>query len=329
MIAVTGSTGLLGSYIARKLHEQNIPFVALKRAGSDMSLLEDLKEKINWREIEITNPVSVEEALAGVSGVIHTAAYVSFNPRHADTIFQINTEGTRHVVNACLANNIKRLLHVSSVAALGRQKGQTLLSEENKWIESGVNSVYSKSKYKAELEVFRGQEEGLSTVILNPSVILGYSNWDKSSTQLFKYVWNQRSFYINGSLNYVDVRDVANAAVQLFNSTIEGERFIVSGGSIPFKTFFDKTAQQLEKKAPSVKVNATLAKFLAGLEGLRAWLMGSEPIITRETARLVDTFFQYDNQKLKKALNFNFQTIDSTLQWCCEEYKKQYGIKNK
>jgi dihydroflavonol-4-reductase len=329
MIAVTGSNGLLGSYIVRKLVTNNIPFVALKRKGSNLSLLHDLKESITWRDIDITDAVSVEEALEGVSGVIHTAAYVSFNPRKADTIFQINTEGTRNVVNACLVSNVKRLVHISSVAALGRQKGQDFLSEENKWIDSGVNSMYGKSKYKAELEVFRGQEEGLSTVILNPSVILGYSNWDKSSTQLFKYVWHERPFYINGSLNYVDVRDVADAAVQLFHSSIEGERFIVSGGSIPFKGFFDKTALRFEKKAPSVKVNATLAKLLARIEGVRTWFTGSEPIITRETARLIDTFFQYDNLKLKKAINFNFQTIDATLEWCCEEYKKQHGIKNK
>lgn len=327
MIAVTGSNGLLGSYIVQKLVADKIPFIALKRKGSDLSLLDDLKEKITWRDVEITDPVSVEEALTGVSGVIHTAAYVSFNPRKADMIFQINTEGTKNIVNACLANNIKRLLHISSVSALGRQKGQTILSEENKWIDSSFNSTYGKSKYKAELEVFRGQEEGLSTVILNPSVILGYSNWDKSSAQLFKYVWNQRPFYINGSLNYVDVRDVAEAAVQLFSSSISGERFIMSAGSIPFKNFFEKTAHQFEKKAPSIKVSATLAKLLAGFESVRTWAVGTEPLITRETARLVDTFFQYDNQKVKKALNFNFQTIDATLQWCCEEYKKQNGNK--
>jgi nucleoside-diphosphate-sugar epimerase len=324
MIAVTGATGLLGSYIVRKLCENNIPFVALKRKGSNTSLLNDLKEKITWRDVEITDPVSLEEAFAGATGVIHTAAYVSFNPRKANIIFQINKEGTRNVVNACLVNNIKRLLHVSSVSALGRQKGQTIIGEENKWVDNGSNSTYGESKYNAELEVFRGQEEGLSTVIINPSVILGFSNWDKSSTQLFKYVWRERSFYINGSLNYVDVRDVAEIALRLFNSSIEGERFILSAGSLPFKTFFDKAAERFQKKGPTIKVNHTMAQLLAGIENVRARLKGSEPIITRETVRLVDTFFEYDNQKVKKALNFNFQTIDSTLQWSCEEYMRLY-----
>ncbi len=329
MIAITGATGLLGSYIVRNLCENNIPFVALKRTGSDTSFLNDLREKITWRDADITDPVSLEEAFKEVTGVIHTAAYVSFNPRKAKVIFEINTEGTRNVVNVCLSKNIKRLLHVSSVSALGRQKGQTNLNEENKWVDTSINSKYGESKYKAELEVFRGQEEGLSTVIINPSVILGFSNWDKSSTQLFKYAWKQRPFYINGSLNYVDVRDVAEISLHLFNSSIEGERFILSAGSLPFKTFFDKVAQGFQKKGPSIKVNATLAKILAGIESSRTWVTGSEPLITLETARLVDTFFQYNNQKIKKALNFNFQTIDDTLQWCCEHYNRRFGIKNK
>lgn len=327
MIAVTGANGLLGSYIVRNLCKRDTPFVALKRKDSDTSLLNDLKGEITWLDADITNPISLEEAFADVTGVIHTAGYVSFNPRKAKILFQINTEGTRNVVNACLAKDIKRLLHVSSTSALGRQKGQTILTEENKWVDSPLNGIYGESKYQAELEVFRGQEEGLSTVIVNPSVILGFSNWDKSSAQLFKYAWKQRPFYINGSLNYVDVQDVAEASLQLFNSPIEGERFIISAGSIPFKTFFDKTANAFQKKSHGINVNPTIANLLATIESARSWLTGSEPLITPETARLIDTFFQYDNQKVKKAINFNFQTIDSTLQWCCDHYKRKYGIK--
>jgi len=328
MIAITGANGLLGSYIVRKLCETNTPFIALKRSGSDTSQLDDLKEKIVWRNADVTDALSLQEAFADVTGVIHTAAFISFNPRKANTIFEINTQGTQHVVNACLVNNVKRLLHVSSVSALGRQKGQTLLNEENKWMDNSINSKYGESKYKAELEVFRGQEEGLSTVIVNPSVILGFSNWDKSSAQLFKYAWQQRPFYIDGSLNYVDVRDVAEACIQLYHSSIEGERFIVSAGSIPFKSFFDKVAAGFQKKGPKIKVTRNYLKVVAALERTRTWLLGTDPIITHETARLADTFFLYDNQKVKNALNFNFQTIDNTLLWCCEHYTRTYGIKN-
>lgn len=329
MIAVTGANGLLGSYIVRHLCETNTPFVAIRRKESDISLLKDVQDKITWREADITDTTSLMDAFAGVTGVIHTAAYVSFNPRKAETVFKINTEGTRNIVNACLANsNIKRLLHVSSISALGRRKNQTVLDETNAWMDTAINSNYGESKYKAELEVFRGQEEGLSTVIVNPSVILGFSDWNKSSAQLFKYVWRERPFYIDGSLNFVDVRDAAAASLQLFHSPISGERFILSAGSISFKTFFDQVAQEFGKKGPRIKVDKKYVNLIASIESARTWFLGTEPIITTETARLTDTFFQYDNQKVKKALNFNFQTIESTLEWCCAHYTRQYGRKN-
>lgn len=329
MIAVTGANGLLGSYIVRHLCESNTPFVAIRRKESDTSLLNDIQDKITWREADITDTTSLMDAFADVTGVIHTAAYVSFNPRKAETVFKINTEGTRNIVNTCLANrNIKRLLHVSSISALGRRKDQTVLDETNTWMDNAINSNYGESKYKAELEVFRGQEEGLSTVIVNPSVILGFSDWNKSSAQLFKYVWRERPFYIDGSLNYVDVRDAAAASVRLFHSPISGERFILSAGSISFKTFFDQVAREFGKKGPRIKVDKKYVNLIASIESARTWFLGTEPIITPETARLTDTFFQYDNQKVKKALNFNFQTIESTLEWCCAHYTRHYGRKN-
>lgn len=328
MIAVTGANGLAGSYIIRKLHALNIPFIALKRKGSDTSFLNDIQQHITWRDADITDQVSLREAFEGVTGVIHTAAYVSFNPRKRKKVFENNTIGTQNVVNVCLLHNIKRLLHISSVAALGRQKGQVHLNEDNKWVTNGVASNYAESKYKAELEVFRGQEEGLSTVIINPSVILGFSNWDKSSAQLFQYSWKEKPFYIEGSLNYVDVRDVAEIAVKLFHSTIENERFIISAGNISYLDFFTKTAKTFQKKAPSIKVNPGLAKFLARLESVRIRLTGSEPLITIETARLANAFFEYDNQKVKKVLDYQFQSIDNTINWCCQQYAGANGIKN-
>ena len=327
MIAVTGGNGLLGSHIVRKLYEAKTPFVALKRAGSDISLLKDLPD-ITWRDADLLDSVSLRESLADVTGVYHTAAFVSFNPRQAKTVFDVNTTGTQNLMNICLADGIKRVLHVSSVAALGRQVGQTHLNEENKWSDNSLHSHYASSKYMAELEVFRAQEEGLSTVIVNPSVILGFSDWNKSSAQLFKYIWNERSFYIDGPLNYVDVNDVAEASIQLFNSSLEGERFILSAGTLPLKTFFDKVAIAFQKKGPSIKVNPTLAKTLATLELGRTWLMGTEPFITRETTGLINAQFEYDSQKVKNALNFKFQSIDSTIAWCCQQYSRQHGVKN-
>jgi dihydroflavonol-4-reductase len=326
MIAVTGANGLLGSFIVRKLIEQRKPFVAIKRAESDTSLLKDIASEIEWRIADILDAAALDEALRGVTHVIHAAAMVSFNPALEKKIFDINVVGTRNVVNACLANNITRLMHVSSVAALGRQKGQLLIDEHNKWIDSSLNSTYAESKYLAELEVFRGQEEGLSTIIINPSVILAPADWTKSSAQLFKYVWDQKPFYIDGTLNYIDVRDVSEVVVQLLSLPIEAERFILNAEGIPFIEFFTQVAKKLNKKPPSIKLNQTLLKTVAFAETLRSLMTRSEPLITQETARLAGTQFTYNSRKIRNTINFEFKSIDNTLSWCCGYYLN-YNVK--
>jgi dihydroflavonol-4-reductase len=327
MIAVTGANGLLGSFIIRKLIQEQKSFVAIKRAGSDTTLLQDVAEKIQWRSADVLNPSMLSDALEGCTHVIHSAAIVSFNPHRANEVLEINAVGTRNVVNVCLQQNIKRLVHISSVAALGRQKEQALIQEDNKWVDNPINSVYANSKYKAELEVFRGQEEGLNTIILNPSVILAPADWNRSSARLFRYAWNHRPFYIDASLNYVDVRDVASCTYQLLESNFEAQRFIVNAGNISFKKFFEKTANQFDVKPPSIRLSKNIVKGVARVERVRTWFTRSEPLITRETAQMVGSQFLYDNKKIKKNLKFEFQTLDNTLEWCCDYYSKKFDSK--
>ncbi len=327
MTGVTGANGLLGSFIIRKLIDEQVPFVAYKRVDSDTSLLDDVKDRITWRDLDVLDPVMMDEALDGVSAVIHTAAMVSFNPGRAAAVSAANAEGTRNLVNASLACGVKRMVHISSVGALGRMKGQTLIDEDNKWVEDAQHTTYATSKYLAELEVFRGQEEGLSTVVLNPSVILAPADWTKSSAQLFKYVWDERLFYIDGSLNYVDARDVAAAAIALLKSGMENERFIVNAGAVSFKDFFDGVARRFGKKPPMVKVSKNLLKIVSNIESVRARIRRSEPLITPETARLAGTYFQYQNIKLKKAFPFEYHPLDETLDWCCKYYMQKFALK--
>jgi len=327
MIAVTGANGLLGSFIVRKLIEQKETFIAIGRENCDTSLIKDIESHITWRHADINDPVSLTEALQGVTHLIHTAAIVSFNPRDSKKIFDTNVLGTRNIVDACLDAGITRLIYISSVAALGRQKNQSLINEQNKWVDSPLNSTYAKSKYAGELEIFRGQEEGLNTIIVNPSVILAPTDWNRSSSQLFKYVWQEKPFYIDGSLNYVDVRDVAQAVYQLLRSPLQNDRFILNAGQLSFNDFFNAISKQFGKKAPRIKLNKTVIKIVASLEAVRSFITGSNPLITRETARLANTQFTYENNKIRKALNFEFQTFDQTLQWCCEHYIKKINGK--
>lgn len=325
MVAVTGANGLLGSFVVRALLQRHETVVGICREHSDMSLVQDIAANITWRHADIMDPVALRESLEGIDELIHTAATVSINRRKAEQIMRINVEGTRNVVDTCLELGIKRLVHVSSVAALGSQKGQKAIDENNKWIDSPFNSVYAQSKYHAELEVFRGQEEGLSTVIVNPSFILAEANWEISSAQFFKYTWQERPFYIDGYMNYVDVRDVAEIICRLLRDSVQGRRFIVSAGNISYHALMQKIARGYGKKAPSIRVPNTLLRPFAWLEEVRSAITNSEPKITKETAKLATTKFLFLNNSITKHLNFQFQPIDETLERCCGYYMKKYG----
>src|SRR5690606_29197974 len=189
------------------------------------------------------------------------------------------------------------------------------------------HSDYAVSKYRAELEVYRGQQEGLKTAILNPSVILAPADWSRSSAKLFKYAWDERLFYIDGSLNYVDVRDVATLAWLLLKSGTENERFIVNGGSVTFKAFFDAVASRFGTKPPMIRLSQKFLSIVARIEGLFARIRRSEALIGPETARLAGAHFRYQNQKIKDVLGFRFRSLDETLDWCCQYYVGKFGTK--
>ncbi|SEJ46820.1 Nucleoside-diphosphate-sugar epimerase [Dyadobacter koreensis] len=319
-ILITGATGLVGSTVARQLLAENHTVFALVRSGSDRSLLDDIEKNIQWIEGDILDIKSLEEAMEQVEYVVHTAAVVSFIPKDRKMMYKVNMEGTANVVNVCLKSDIKKLCHVSSIAALGRPDSRKIIDgqdmvidEEQRWEESPENSEYAKSKYLAELEVWRGIEEGLNAVIVNPTLILGEGDWSKSSTQIFRYVYQEKPFYTEGIANYVDVQDVAKAVVQLLSSDITGERFLLNAGSISYQSLFNSIADSMGKKRPSFKVGPGLAGVIWRVEAIRTWLMGTKPLITKETAQSSARRFRYNNGKIKKAIGFEFQPIEKTI----------------
>lgn len=322
MIFITGCNGLVGSFVARKLIKEGYQVRALKRHNSDLTLVQDIAGQIEWVEGDILDLASLAKAIPGNTTVIHSAAIVSFNPADRAHMHKINVEGTANVVNVCLANGVNKLCHVSSVAALGRKKNDHLISEDAKWEYSAYNSYYAQTKYLAELEVWRGMAEGLSGFIINPSIILGPGNWDQGSTKLFKYVWDGHAFYTGGSVNYVDVRDVAQIIFQLIRSEITLERFILNGGSIKIKALFEQIAARFGKKPPYVEVNSLLASVAWRLEHMRSLITGKEPLITRETAQAAQKDYIYMNEKVKQTLHYSFHPIDDTIAWTCNELIK-------
>lgn len=327
MIAITGANGLLGSYVLRKLVAEQVPVIAICRASSDRKLVKDLAG-VTWRVADVTDPVSLEDALQGATSVIHTAAIVSFNPRLREKMMQVNKDGTRNVVDACLALQIPNLIHISSVAALGRKSGVTRIDETTHWTDSNLNTDYAESKRLAELEVWRGAEEGLSVNVINPSVILAPADWDKSSARLFQYVWKQKKFYTDTQINYIDVRDVTEAIWKLLQLKISNQQFIVNAGSMPLKELLDKIAHHFNRKAPSVRVSAAWVKWIAWADEIRSRIAGSEPMITRQSARIAKENFFFSNEKIQRELGISFRTAEETVSWCCQQYLNAYNINN-
>lgn len=321
MVLVTGATGLIGSYICKVLIDHGFSVRAIFRKSSDFKLLSGFKEKIDWTEADILDILRLEKAMEGVEIVIHAAAMISFHKRDHKSMFKINVEGTANVINAASRAGVKQVIHISSVAALGRTKSSSVIDENNKWENSSYNTGYAVSKYLAELEVWRGQEEGLNVVIVNPSVVLGPGDWEKSSTRIFKYVWDEKRFYTKGSMNYVDVRDIAEVVRRLIGADILGQRFIVSAGHVSYKDIFAFIAKRFQRKAPNMAVNKPLLNLVLLFSRIGSLLTGGRPLISRELANMAGLSFYYDNTKLQNTLNFHFRSLEDTLDWTCQVLK--------
>jgi nucleoside-diphosphate-sugar epimerase len=330
-ILITGITGLVGSFVAKHFLEAGYQVIGLKRDTSDLSLVKAIENKIIWHDADVLDVLALEKAFVNVQYVVHAAAVVSFAPRDKERMFKTNVEGTANVVNACLTGGIKKLCFVGSVAGLGRKlpndnslKQIITIDENATWEESPLNSMYAKSKYLAEIEIWRGFSEGLATVIVNPSLILGEADWTKSSTQLFKYIQEEHRFYPEGTLNYVDVQDVADCIFKLLNAPIDGERFILNAGSISYKSFFEQVAKKLNKTPPTHLISHALAAIIWRVEAVRSWFTGNTPLITKETALSSSHHFYYSNNKIKTTIDIQFKGLDDSLNRICKHLMTKY-----
>lgn len=326
MIFITGANGLLGSFICRKLLDAGCKIRALRRANSDMHLVNDIKDQIEWIEGDVMDLVSIEEQLRGITTVIHCAAVVSYKNRNKQKLYKTNVEGTANIVNACINTGIIKLVYISSVATIGKEKFQYESDEDTKWNGAEPVSEYARTKYLAELEVWRGAAEGLKPIIVNPSVILGPGDWNKSSTKIFKYILDQKPFYTAGKINFVDVRDVAEITVHLLNRDVHNERYIINADSITYQKLFEKIAQSFDIKPPWVKVPSSLVKLTIMLDTLKSRLLQSEPLIGEDLSGVANNNHTYSNAKIKELVNFNFRKIDETIQWSCKELLKKIEI---
>jgi dihydroflavonol-4-reductase len=326
---VTGATGILGSHVALELLKREQPVTAGRRQGSDIAKTEklfayygasDQFAKIRWVDADVTDIFSVEEALEGVTAVYHCAGLVSFSAADRGRLFRLNEQGTRNVVNACLHRGVKQLCHASSLATIRNQDVAGPLTEQIFWKSTGRESDYSISKYNAEREAWRGLEEGLDVVIVNPGVILAPGFWDQSSSRLFSRCHEGNRFYTSGMAAYVGAPDVAQVMVALMERKMFGERYIVIEGNYSYREIFTRIQTRFGKKPPSVEVPPALLRAGQRVSSLLSFFRNRPPEVTRSMVRSLLNRQTYSNGKIRNALQHEFRPVPLLIDEICKAY---------
>jgi dihydroflavonol-4-reductase len=323
-ILLTGGTGFLGAYIIKNLVEKGYRVRAIRRSSKTPFFIpENIWEQVEWVEGDVLDLVSLQEAMQDIDGLIHAAALVSFYKKDKRQLYHTNVEGTANVVNIALENNIRRLVHVSSVAALGRKTKSELVSEDRKWESSKNNTHYAISKHGAEMHVWRAFAEGIEGVIVNPSTILGFGDWHQSSCAIFRNAYNGFPWYTRGVNGFVGVEDAAEAVVQLYLSTIHQQRFIINTDNWSFQQLFSCIADGFNKRRPYREATPFLGSLAWRMEAVRSLFSGKKPLLTKETARVAHSKTSFDNSALLQALpGFSYKPLETVIGEACKKYLK-------
>jgi dihydroflavonol-4-reductase len=323
-ILVTGATGLIGTHLLHALLQNGYDVKALYRSEAQIanstkivgfygSQAQQSVSQIEWVKGDVCDYFSIMDALDGVDWVFHCAAMVSFDPRDKKEMFLVNDEGTANVVNASLAMGVKKLCHVSSIGTLGKPVNSHSVDEDTAWQSDDDHSQYSLSKFKAEMEVWRGTKEGLPAIVVNPGVVIGAGDNHRSSGALFGKVLKGLNYYTNGITGFVDVRDVANFMVMAMESQRENERYVLVSENLSYKTLLTNVANALNVTPPLREASPLLTGLAWRIDKMMYWLLGKKPSFTRENARTSHAVTHYTSKKAKEHFAINFSPINQAI----------------
>ena len=323
MILVTGATGLVGSNLLLKLLQSELQVRAIYRNLKSLSKTKalfaasnavDLFLNIDWVEADLNDVTKLEKAFNNVTLVYHCAALISFDPKDEIKLRKINIEGTANIVNFCVEKNIKKLCFVSSIAALGQLAlHENQITETTEWNPYKQNSDYAISKYGAEMEVWRGHQEGLKVIIINPGVIFGTGFFNEGSNVFFSKVKKGILFYTNGSTGFVGVKDVVEVLIALMNSEISGERFIVIAENRTYKSIFETIAHFVKAKKPMYAATPFLTNLYWRFDWIKSFLFQQKRSFSKYNSISAHTTDLISNKKLVDAINYNFENMDTCI----------------
>ena len=321
MILITGATGFLGAELTQQLTSQGLRVRALKRETGRIPDLLKGNTNIEWFSADINDLATLEDAFEGIHQVYHCAAVVSFDPKDKAKMIHVNIEGTSNVVNLCMEYGA-RLLHVSSVAALGEPKKGQEITENDYWEYSAHVHTYAISKYEGEMEVWRGIAEGLEAVIVNPSVIIGANAGHQGSGALFKLVQDGLSFYTNGATGLVDVSDVAKSMILLMNSEQQAERFTISAANLSYKELFSLIANGFGRKAPAREAKPWMLGIAWRAARVATLFTGRSFGLTSDTAKSSTSYSYYSNSKIRNTIGIAFKPLEQSISEVCAALTK-------
>jgi nucleoside-diphosphate-sugar epimerase len=327
MILVTGGTGLVGAHLLLHLIEshsmgnekvraiyRSIASVEKTKSLFSTYKKESLFEHIEWIPADITDVPSLEIAFQNIDIVYHCAALISYDPKDEDRLRKTNIEGTANIVNFCIEYAIKKLCFFSSIATLGDLlPHEKFITEETEWNPENPHNDYAISKYGAEMEVWRGQQEGLDVIIINPGFIIGpvlkFQDWERGSGQLLTKVKNGLKYYTLGSTGFIAVTDVVRIAHQLMQSDIVNERFTLVGQNSIFRDILNTMADAVGVQKPHIHAKPFLMELLWKLDWIAATIFQQQRKLTNTTAKSLYSNTLYSNQKIKDALQTEFINI--------------------
>lgn len=322
VVLVTGGTGFLGAVLIDRLLNLNESVRATRRAESRIPEILQNRKGLEWVVSDVLDYFALDKAFDQIAQVYHCAAQVSYHPAHRQAMWSTNVEGTANVVNLCLKHHA-RLVHVSSIAALGEGKPDRDTDEDDLWEFDASQSAYAIAKYDSEMEVWRGFSEGLDGVIVNPSLIIGASAGHRGSGAVFHLLHKGLRFYPGGSVGLVDVEDVADAMIQLMGrSDISEERFIVSHVNMSHKDLLDQCSTFLGRSAPSTQARPWMLELAWRASTAASWFTGKKSALTKESARVSSKRLRVSHQKLVQTLGMEFKPIEQTLKEICAEVLK-------
>ena len=322
-IFITGATGLLGSHVLRLFLERGYTnIVALRQKSSRMDLVADVNDRVTWIDGDILNTQSLDEGMQGAAWVVHTAALISYEKRMEKKQYDVNVDGTTNVVNMALHHGVEKLVHISSISVFTRTGGEQYVDEKTEWEPTPYTSHYGLTKHLAELEVRRGEAEGLQVAIVNPTIIFGSGFWKEGSTSFFYKGARGLKFYPTGANGYVDVRDVACLCILRLEKGVSSERMIANGINSPLIDVFKQIAKLVGNRPPFIRLSPPMTEIAWRLLWPYEFITGRESLISKPTARTTACKLHFDNARSLSVPGFSYTPFEKTLADMAELYKE-------